>query len=1147
MEMEKISKNYSRKALTAFLTVLLISSAVLLIASMNVTTVKAENSISLGPYGDYTSENYSYPIGPGGNSGNQFFNPGPGPNTPTIKWAATATTLGYAPSGSPAIACNGLIICYSGTRLMAVDAQTGALRWSATSMVGTPRGFGTSTFFQVDSTHVGEETGSGFYTFSLIDGSKTGWFAANQSANGWSALGGGSVMYWGGFYDSWDKVKISTAASIPPYYRDPDTGQNLTAKVHLAVGIDFSNPTNLNVKWTRPLPTGLEALGSSPGLCYFGGYGEGQIWALDANDGHIVWTAFKGGNAGYIGNYYEGRFYQSASSTQISCYNATTGELLFAQDEGARAFFVFGDTLAYGMYLGKNIALPNSYVGAWDAYTGMPLWKVPALYSIAYLTPVTADGKVYVEQYSGTAGGEVTGGTAFSCFDAFTGDRIWTMPGTSWSTPIIAYGNLYAVSSSTLYCIGDAHSSNYQPAAYPEFHYSTDKNNYPGVLSGSPAPSGLNLLYSLTVPNLAGIGCQIVAADGKVFFDTYDNHIYAADANSPTLLWNFTTKYRMASTPAVYSAANLVITGADDGNVYGLDENTGALKWTTNVGGYTKFLVVPAWQGRSSPVIDNGKVFVGSLDGNLYCLNAATGAVLWSKPAGGNVHPPCGTPLVVNSTNVYIMGCDCLLYAFKVSDGSQLWTAKVQSTNDSNIGTPIYDRGFLWLGAGQGQFGGGSCVQRINATDGVLASVVRLPYSQGSGTMTPAICTPAVWHSGNNYYLYVGDGFQEDAFNISNFRYGYNGTDGSNYGRSIVTFWNATGAPTSYQGLYYRDPTRNNNLYACNASFQNVEFQNTTAGATWTLSNGTILSGTVYANETQAPLLWTRWLGHQIYSGSLYVNDLQGPKMYLGDDVFSITCINATAIAIGATGGYLAGSTLGAFATKGPVFGGACIYNETVYFGSEDGSLYAFRDPTVTADFTVFATANKYNVMWNNETLTIGGRIWATPKTYLDFLGRQTNLGIYASDSLVNATVTVVIVNPDQVTTELINVTTGNDGGFVTSYQPTQVGNYSWLVQYGGEDRGYIIYNPAYTAYTTIDVQAAPVNPTAAPTETPTPTVAPTEVPTATPEVTATPTPTAAPVDNTTTYIYAIVAVIIIVVIAVAAYMYMQRGKAKKE
>jgi outer membrane protein assembly factor BamB len=1147
MEKENVSKNYSRKALTAFLTVLLISSAVLLIASMNVTTVKAENSISLGPYGDINSENYSYPIGPGGNSGNNFFNAGPGPNTPTIKYAVTAANLGLTGtlSGAPCIAADGKIILYTSAATsgwVAINPQTGALVWNNTAMQGTPRGFGTATMFQTDATHFAEESGSGIYIYSLRDGSKTGSYANNGTTPGLGSFGGGSVIYWGGFYSSWDMMKYSTAQSTPGNYTDPDTGQILQAPAHVAVAIDCSNPAAPKLGWTRPLPTGIESLGSAPGVAYFGGYGEGQIWALNASTGKIMWTAYKGGNAGYIGNYYEGRFYHSASSTQITCFNATTGEKLFAQDEGGRAFFVFGDTLAYGMYLGKNIAVPNGYVGAWDAYTGTPLWRTPALYNIAYLTPVTADGKVYVERYSGTAGGETSFGNSFACFDAFTGNILWQLPGISWATPIIAYGNLYAVSGGTVYCIGDQHSSNSAPATYPQFHYCNDPNNYGGVLTGVPAPTNLNTpFFTYNVPDEASIGGSAVADNGKVFFGTYDGHIYAVDSNTGAYIWNFSTHYKMASTPAIYSAANLLITGADDGNIYGLDENTGALRWTTAAGGFTKLFVTPAWQGRSSPQVDNGKVFVASLDGNLYCLNAQNGQVVWTKPVGTIRYPACGTPLVVNSTYIYIVSLQGQLYNYRIADGALMFNVTIGSAGTSMMSTPVYDRGFLWTGSGT------AFVYRINATDGGLASAIRLPYSVG-GTMTPAICAPAVWHTGTTYALFIGDGFQEDCFNISNFRYGYNGTDGSNYGRSI-NITRSVGT-TGFGGITYKDPTRGNQYFAANASFQNVEFQNTTAGASWTLSNGTVLSGTVYGNETNLPINWARWLGHQIYSGSLYVNDLQGAKMYLGDDVFSITCINASITPVGATNGALSGQTISAFATFGPVFGGPCIYNDTVYFGSEDGILFAFRDPPITEDFTIFATASKYNVMWNNETITIGGRLWATPKTYLDDRGRQTNLGIYASDSLVNATVQIEIIHPDGVTSDSIMVTTGNDGGFVTSYQPTQVGNYSWLAVYNGEDRGYIIYNPAYTAYTTIDVQAAPgTEPTIAPTETPAPTVAPTEAPTATPsaEVTATPTATEAPVDNTSMYIYAVVAVIVIVVIAVAAYMYMKRGKAKKE
>ncbi len=775
------NKINGRKVMSTLLAVLLISSAITMLAMSTISLVSAENSIPTTPYGDPNQEKYAYPIGPGGNSGNNFFNPGPGPNTPTIKWAATSATLGLTGTlaGAPCIAVGGKIIVWTSATTsgwVAIDAQTGAKVWNRTAgFQGSPGGFGTSTLFQTDETHFGETTGSGVYIYSLADGSRTGSYAVNGTV-GLGSFGGGSVIYWRGFYNSWDKLKLETSASIPPNYTDPDTGRVLTAVAHVAVAIDCSDPANPHLAWSRPLPTGIEALGSAPGICYFGGYGEGQIWALSSQDGHVLWTAFKGGNAGYIGNYYEGRFYHSASSTSITCYNATTGEVLFDQNEGARAFFVFGDTLAYGMYIGKNIALPDSYVGAWDAYTGTPLWKNPALYNIAYLIPVVADGKMYVQQFQGTAGGETTGGSAFSCFDVFTGERIWTLPGVSWATPIIAYGNLYAVSGGTVYCLGDAQSSGHAPDAYPQFHYSTDPTNYGGVLTGQPAPSSLSVLYKATLPKNAAIGGSVVADGGKVFFGAYDGNVYCYDANSPKQIWNFSTGYRIASTPALYGG--LVITGADDGNIYGIDQATGKQVWKTNAGGFTQYLVVPAWQGRSSPQIDNGKAFVGSLDGHLYCLNAATGGVIWTADAGNVTYPPCGTPLVVNSTYVYQSGTDSFLYAFNIADGSLLWKTQLQGNTGfairSQLSTPVYDRGCLWIGTGT------IAVQRINATDGVIYNVIRLPYSAGSGSMTPAICAPAVWHSGNNYFLYIGDGFQEDCFNISNFRYGYNGTDGPN-------------------------------------------------------------------------------------------------------------------------------------------------------------------------------------------------------------------------------------------------------------------------------------------------------------------------------------------------------------------------------
>jgi len=276
---------------------------------------------------------------------------------------------------------------------------------------------------------------------------------------------------------------------------------------------------------------------------------------------------------------------------------------------------------------------------------------------------------------------------------------------------------------------------------------------------------------------------------------------------------------------------------------------------------------------------------------------------------------------------------------------------------------------------------------------------------------------------------------------------------------------------------------------------------------------------------------------------------LQGPRLYVGDDVFSITCMNASASINASQVPNPGGQPLSVYATGGPVFSSPCIYNDTVFFGSEDGYLFAFRDQQVTWDTSIYAAASKTGIMWNNETLTIQGKLWPFEITYLDDRGRQTNLGIYASNRLPNATVTLQIVLPDG-TNAAVDAITDNNGYFTASYTPTEVGTYNWIAFFNGVDKQWIKYGQAFTQYTPIDVQQAPIESTPAPTEAPTttPTVEPTPIltETPTPVVTATVAPTAtAVVDNGSMYIYAVVAVIIIVIIAVAAYMF-TRSRSKK-
>ena len=68
------------------------------------------------------------------------------------------------------------------------------------------------------------------------------------------------------------------------------------------------------------------------------------------------------------------------------------------------------------------------------------------------------------------------------------------------------------------------------------------------------------------------------------------------------------------SSPAV--ANGVVYVGSDDDNLYALNASTGALLWEYTTGGF--FF-------NSSPAVANGVVYVGSYDGNLYAFDLAGG------------------------------------------------------------------------------------------------------------------------------------------------------------------------------------------------------------------------------------------------------------------------------------------------------------------------------------------------------------------------------------------------------------------------------------------------------------------------------------------------------------------------------------------
>jgi hypothetical protein len=159
--------------------------------------------------------------------------------------------------------------------------------------------------------------------------------------------------------------------------------------------------------------------------------------------------------------------------------------------------------------------------------------------------------------------------------------------------------------------------------------------------------------------------------------------------------------------------------------------------------------------------------------------------------------------------------------------------------------------------------------------------------------------------------------------------------------------------------------------------------------------------------------------------------------------------------------------------------------------------------------------------MWNNETITIAGRLTSNPDMAVwdyDSKSYKPQASEY-HPGLPNATIIVSFTKPD---TSSVNVTatTDNKGYFSVSYSPTDVGDWGWVAYYPGQRKIGITYSEAYTEWNKF-----------------------TTTPTTSPATSSSPSPSPPPAGMPVEYIYAAVAIVAILLIAVGAYAYTKRSK----
>ena len=277
------------------------------------------------------------------------------------------------------------------------------------------------------------------------------------------------------------------------------------------------------------------------------------------------------------------------------------------------------------------------------------------------------------------------------------------IPGTHWITAVERFGHKMARKSFLV------------RTDWAQFHFEpshTGLNPYENVLSPDTV-GGLTLRWSYPASNFS---LSPTVANGVVY--EASDYLYALNASSGALLWQYPTSGGVGSTPAV--ANGVVYFGDAIGNLYALNASSGALLWQYTAGDTI----------TSSPAVANGVVYFGSYNYNVYALNATTGALLWRYQTDDYGYVT-SSPAVTNGV-VYIGSDNGSLYAMNASTGVRLWVYRTYSLFSS----PAVANGVVYIENYDGN------LYALNASSGAL--LWQYPTAEGLGS-TPAVANGVVY------------------------------------------------------------------------------------------------------------------------------------------------------------------------------------------------------------------------------------------------------------------------------------------------------------------------------------------------------------------------------------------------------------------
>lgn len=233
--------------------------------------------------------------------------------------------------------------------------------------------------------------------------------------------------------------------------------------------------------------------------------------------------------------------------------------------------------------------------------------------------------------------------------------------------------------------------------------------------------------WTFEINNLIGASC---AVSGDTVYTAGDNrHVYALDINTGSKQWSSRLKGRTASSPTVEDG--MLYIGDERRHIYAIDTDTGEKQWTLKTAG----AVV------SSPTVVDDTIYIGSDDQHIYALHAKAGEVKWTFQTD---HAVVSSPTVVNDT-VYVGSADQNVYAIDANSGTETWSFTTDGHIQSSP-TVVNDTVFI-----------GSDDHHVYAIDAQTGSK-KWSFDAGSSvSSSPTIADGTVFVGCNDHRLYAID------------------------------------------------------------------------------------------------------------------------------------------------------------------------------------------------------------------------------------------------------------------------------------------------------------------------------------------------------------------------------------------------------